>query len=208
MKFPVRVAASLLLVNSLSAMAAGDAAAGKEKAVLCAACHGIDGNSTVVTWPKLAGQHAAYIERQLDLIKSGARQVPEMAGIAAGLTEQDMADLGAYFAGRTPSAGVADPALLEVGERLYRAGNVKREIPACMGCHGPAGEGNPPAGYPALAGQHAAYTARMLTRFENGETWGEDDAASTVMAEVTDSLSAAEIEALASYIQGLYSKVE
>ena len=131
-----------------------------------------------------------------------------MAGIAAGLSEQDMADLGAYYASQAPSPGVADPALVEVGERLYRAGNVKREIPACMGCHGPAGEGNPLSGYPALAGQHATYTASMLTRFENGERWGEDDAASLVMTQVADSLSADEIEALASYIQGLYSKAE
>ena len=126
----------------------------------------------------------------------------------AGLSEQDMADLGAFYASQAVSPGIVDKALLEVGERLYRAGNVKREIPACMGCHGPAGEGNPLAGYPALAGQHATYTANMLTRYENGDRWGEDDAASIVMNEVTDSLSSDEIEALASYIQGLYSKAE
>ncbi len=208
MNFAIRLAVSLLLVASLPVLAAGDADAGKQKSAMCAACHGIDGNSAMAMWPKLAGQHAGYIQRQLALIKSGARPVPEMAGIAAGLSEQDMADLGAYYASQAPSPGVADPALVEVGERLYRAGNVKREIPACMGCHGPAGEGNPLAGYPALAGQHATYTAKMLTRFENGERWGEDDAASLVMTQVSDSLSADEIEALASYIQGLYSKTE
>ena len=208
MNFAIRLVASLLLVVSLPVLAAGDADAGKQKSAMCAACHGIDGNSAMAMWPKLAGQHAGYIQRQLALIKSGARPVPEMAGIAAGLSEQDMADLGAYYASQAPSPGVADPALVEVGERLYRAGNVKREIPACMGCHGPAGEGNPLAGYPALAGQHATYTAKMLTRFENGERWGEDDAASLVMTQVSDSLSADEIEALASYIQGLYSKTE
>jgi cytochrome c553 len=208
MKFATRFAACLLLVISLPVMAAGDASAGKDKSAMCAACHGVDGNSAMVMWPKLAGQHAGYIERQLVLIKSGARPVPEMAGITAGLSEQDMADLSAYYASQKVSPGVADKAQIEVGQRLYRAGNVKREIPACMGCHGPAGEGNPLSGYPALAGQHATYTAKMLTRYENGERWGEDDAASTVMTEVTDSLSGDEIEALASYIQGLYSKAE
>lgn len=205
MKALMRVAACLSLVVGLPALAAGDAAAGKEKAAQCAACHGMDGNSVVAMWPKLAGQHAAYIERHLALIQSGARQVPEMAGIAAGLTQQDMADLAAYYAGQQISPGVADPALLELGQRIYRAGIAKREVPACMGCHGPAGEGNPLAGYPALAGQHAAYTANMLTRYEDGQDYGEDDEASQMMTEVTDTLLAEEIEALASYIQGLYN---
>jgi cytochrome c553 len=208
MNVVTRLATCLLLLTSLPLMAAGDAVAGKEKSAMCAACHGADGNSAMAIWPKLAGQHAAYIERQLGLIKSGMRPVPEMAGIAAGLSAQDMADLGAYYATLETSPAFADPALVELGERLYRAGNEKREIPACMGCHGPAGEGNPLAGYPALAGQHASYTATMLARFESGETWGEDDAASTIMAEVSDSLLNAEIEALASYIQGLYRKTE
>ncbi len=206
MNVVTRVMTCLLLLASLPAMAGGDAAAGKEKSALCAACHGVDGNSSVAMWPKIAGQHAAYIERQLELIKSGARNVPEMAGIAAGLSEQDMADLAAYYASQEVSPGVADPAMIEVGERLYRAGNEKREIPACMGCHGPAGEGNPLAGYPALAGQHASYTAKMLAWFESGERWSADDAPSTIMTEVSDSLSNEEIEALASYIQGLYRK--
>jgi cytochrome c553 len=199
-----RLVACLLLLTSLPLMAAGDAAAGKDKSAVCASCHGADGNSTMAIWPKLAGQHAAYIERQLALIKSGARPVPEMAGIAAGLSAQDMADLGAYYASLEISPGVADPALVELGERLYRAGNEKREVPACMACHGPAGEGNPLAGYPALAGQHASYTAKILARYESGETWGEGDEASTIMTQVADSLLNEEIEALASYIQGLY----
>jgi cytochrome c553 len=189
---------------TLPAMAAGDAEAGKSKAAVCAACHGIDGNSAVAMWPKIAGQHAQYLERQLNLIKSGARSVPEMMGIVAGLDEQDFADLAAYYASQKTSPGVADPAKAELGERIYRAGIAKREVPACMSCHGPAGEGNPLAGYPALAGQHATYSTKALTRYEDGQTWGAGDELSIIMTEVADSLSAAEIEAVASYIEGLH----
>jgi len=202
MKFLIRAAACLSLILSLPVLAAGDAAAGKDKAAICAACHGADGNSAVAMWPKLAGQHATFLQRQLGLIKSGARPVPEMAGIVATLSEQDMADLAAYFSSQAISPGVADPALVKLGQSIYRAGIAKREVPACMSCHGPAGEGNPLAGYPALAGQHATYTAKMLTRFENGEHWGDD--ASRTMTEVADTLLAPEIEALASYIEGLH----
>lgn len=208
MKALTRAAACLYMILSLPALAAGDAAAGKEKSALCAACHGMDGNSTVAMWPKLAGQHAPYIERQLRLIKDGARVVPEMAGIAAGLSEKDMADLAAYYASQRTSPGAADSEKVALGERIYRAGIAKREVPACMGCHGPAGEGNPLAGYPALAGQHAVYTAKMLTAYEDGQQWGEDDEASRIMTEVSDTLLAEEIEALASYIEGLHSRSE
>ena len=134
-----------------------------------------------------------------------------MGGMAAGLSEEDMADLDAFYSSQTPAMGSITPEQEELalaGQPLYRAGSSEYQVPACMGCHGPAGEGNPLAGYPALAGQHATYTSSMLTRFENGERWGEDDAASLVMTQVSDSLSADEIEALASYIQGLYGKSE
>ena len=151
MKFLLRAVAMLTLVVTVPAMAGGDAAAGEAKSAICASCHGVDGNSTVAMWPKIAGQHAQYIERQLKLMKSGARQVPEMMGIVAGLDEQDFADLAAYYATQSVSPGVADPALVELGERIYRAGIPKREVPACMSCHGPAGEGNPLLGAPKLS---------------------------------------------------------
>ena len=204
MKPLLRTAALLSLIMTLPVMAEGDAEAGKAKAAVCAACHGIDGNSTVAMWPKIAGQHAQYIERQLKLMKSGARQVPEMVGIVAPLNEQDFADLAVYFAAQATSPGVADPAKVALGERIYRAGIAKREVPACMSCHGPAGEGNPLAGYPALAGQHSTYTAKALTRYEDGQTWGDDDELSQIMTEVSDSLLADEIDAVASYIEGLH----
>ena len=204
MSLMLRAAASLLVLVSVQAFAKGDATAGQAKSAICAACHGMDGNSTVPNWPKLAGQHEKYLVRQVNLIKSGDRAVPEMAAITPGLSEQDVEDISAFFAAQGNSGGVADETRVELGERIYRAGNADSGVPACMACHGPAGEGNPLAGYPALAGQHAVYTAKMLTRFRAGENWGEKDASSQIMNGSASELSDAEIEAVASYIQGLH----
>ena len=200
----LRAVAGLLVLSSLQAFAEGDAAAGQAKSATCAACHGIDGNSAVPNWPNLAGQHEQYLNRQLQLIKVGSRMVPEMMGITPGLSDQDMADLSAFFASQEGAGGVADVSNVVLGERIYRAGNADSGVPACMSCHGPAGEGNPLAGYPALAGQHAVYTSKMLTRFRSGENWGEDDKASLIMNGSASELSDEEIEAVASYLQGLY----
>jgi len=204
MRLMLHFAVASLLIVSLPAFAKGDAAAGQAKSAICAACHGVDGNSMVPTWPKLAGQHEQYLVRQATLIKAGARMVPEMAGITPGLTEQDIEDLAAYFSSQTSNGGVADPLKVELGERIYRAGNAQTGVPACMACHGPAGEGNPLAGYPALAGQHSVYTAKMLTGFRAGENWGEKDAQSQVMNGSAAHLTDEEIEAVASYIEGLH----
>lgn len=204
MSLTLRVAASLLVLFSVQAFAKGDATAGQTKSAICAACHGVDGNSMVPNWPKLAGQHEKYLVRQATLIKSGARMVPEMAGITPGLSEQDILDISAYFASQAVAGGVADESLVELGERIYRAGNAETGVPACMACHGPAGEGNPLAGYPALAGQHSVYTAKMLTGFRDGDNWGDSDAPSKIMNGSAAELSDAEIAAVASYIQGLH----
>lgn len=210
MKFSIKATALattlLALLVAAPVWAEGDAAKGQEKASLCAACHGADGNSTVAMWPKLAGQHESYLTRQLGLIKSGARSVPEMMGITAMLSDEDLPDLAAYFSSQASAPAIADLSLVDAGERLYRAGNAKTGVPACMACHGPAGEGNPLAVYPALAGQHSVYTAKMLTGFKAGTNYGEDDSASQVMVGVAKALSEIEIRAVASYIQGLYRK--
>jgi cytochrome c553 len=208
MSFLLRAAAASLVIFSFQALAQGDAAAGQAKSAICAACHGVDGNSAVPNWPKLAGQHPNYMTRQVALIKSGARPVPEMAGIVPGLSDQDIEDLSAYFADQQASGGVADESKVKLGELVYRAGNADTGVPACMACHGPAGEGNPLAGYPALAGQHAVYTASMLNKFRNGDNWGEDDHPSRIMNGSASELSDEEIEAVASYIQGLYLDTE
>ncbi|MFT7563192.1 MAG: cytochrome c553, partial [Bacteroidia bacterium] len=136
MKVLLKAIAGMTLLLSMSVMAAGDPAKGKELSGICAACHGADGNSTLAMWPKLAGQHQAYLERQLGLIKSGARQVPEMAGIVTMLSDQDSADISAYFSAQESSPAVADPALIALGEKIYRAGIEKTGVAACMACHG------------------------------------------------------------------------
>ncbi|MDX1556666.1 MAG: c-type cytochrome [Xanthomonadales bacterium] len=181
----------------------GDAAAGQAGSAVCAACHGADGNSIMAQWPSLAGQHADYLVRQMSLIKSNARPVPEMTGIVANLTETDFRNLAAYFSSQNRKIGVADESLVSLGRRVYQAGNAETGVPACMACHGPVGEGNPLSGYPALAGQQPVYTAKMLTQFRSGDHWGEDDAPSLVMVGVAENLSDEEIEAVSSYIHGL-----
>ena len=208
MSFLLRAIASLLVLVSVQAAAGGDATAGQAKSAICAACHGMDGNSVVPNWPKLAGQHEKYLLRQANLIKSGARPVPEMSGIVAGLSSQDFEDISAFFASQENSGGVADESMVALGERIYRAGNADSGVPACMSCHGPAGEGNPLAGYPALAGQHSVYTAKMLTDFRAGKNWGEGDAQSMIMNGSASELTDDEIAAVASYIQGLYLRAE
>lgn len=205
MKHFMQVAAILSLLVSLPAIAGGDADAGQGKSAICAACHGADGNSAVPIWPKIAGQHASYLERQLGLIKSGARPVPEMAANVSSLSDQDMADLAAYFSSQTIKPGVADAATVADGERLYRAGNRLTDVPACMACHGPAGEGNPLAVYPALAGQHAVYTEKMLKGFRDGSTWGDEDEPSIIMTDITLRLTNYEIKAVSAYVQGLHA---
>lgn len=208
MKHLLRFAIGLSVLVSVPALAIGDADAGQAKSAVCAACHGVDGNSVVPNWPKLAGQHAEYLERQIGLIQSGARPVPEMAPIVANLSEQDIEDLAAYFSSQTTAPGLTDESLRAAGELIYMSGNPDTDIPACMSCHGPSGEGNPLSVYPHVAGQFAVYTEKMLTGFRAGTTWGPDDANSKIMTDVTKRMTDEEIKAVASYMQGLYRVAE
>ncbi len=182
----------------------GDAKAGESKSAACGACHGIDGNPTDKQYPKLAGQNEAYIARQITLFKSQKRQNPIMMGFAATLSEQDMHDIGAYFAGKTSLPGVADDKLVERGQALYRAGDVKLGVPACMACHGPDGRGMAGAGFPQLGGQWTDYVATKLKDWKAGTTWG-DDANAKVMPAIAQKLSDADINAIASYVEGLHT---
>ncbi|MBQ4854965.1 cytochrome c4 [Rhodanobacter sp. B2A1Ga4] len=187
-----------------AAVKPGDATAGQAKAAVCGACHGMDGNSADAQYPKLAGQSEQYIVRQLTSFKAAKRQNPIMMGMASPLSEQDMHDLGAYFASKTPLPGVADQALVEHGQTLFRQGDATRGIPACMACHSIDGRGNPGALYPQLASQHAQYVEATLKAWHDGTTWG-DDAHSQIMPTIAKQLSADDIAALASYIEGLHS---
>lgn len=191
------VSATLAATTSL---AAGDAAAGKTKAAACAACHGTDGNSANPEWPKLAGQHAPYLVKQLANFKAGERTNAMMAPMAAPLSEQDMADLAAFFTSQTLAEGKVDPALVAAGEKLFRGGNATTGVAACMGCHGPNGVGNPQANFPSLSGQYAAYTVNQLKAFRSGERAND---AGKMMQNIAARMTDAEMQAVASYIEGL-----
>jgi cytochrome c553 len=180
----------------------GDATAGADKAGTCAACHGQDGNSVNPQWPSLAGQNASYLVATLQAFKDGTRSDVLMGAQAGALNEQDMADLAAHFAAQTPARRTADPVLAEAGTRLYRGGDIETEVSACIACHGPTGRGNAPAAYPALAGQHAAYTAKQLNDYKSGKRTSDGD--SQIMRNITARLSQDEIAAVAAYMQGLY----
>jgi len=179
----------------------GDAAAGEKLAGTCAACHGPAGVSGNPEWPSLAQQNARYTFEQLKAFKEGTRKNPLMSAQAAGLTEQNMRDLAAYFAEQTAKPGVASEESVAIAEPLYRAGDLERGILGCAGCHAPNGVGNPAAGYPKVAGQHATYTAKRLRAYRSGD--GIETAHGKIMAAVAEKLTDEEIDALASYLNGL-----
>lgn len=204
------------LTDAHGAANAGDAAAGQTKSAVCAACHGLDGNAQDPQYPKLAGQHERYIARHLALFKAGERDNAIMLGFAAMLSPQDMRDIGAYYASQQTLPGVADETVIadgphqgkkfyQVGEALYRGGDAERGIPACAACHSPTGAGNPGPAYPHLAGQHAQYTADLLRRYRDGAVFGRGENANAVMAGVANRLTDEEIEAVATYIEGLHA---
>ena len=180
----------------------GDAAAGQAKTAVCGACHGPDGNSMAPNFPKLAGQGDRYLLKQLHEIKDGKRTVLEMTGLLANLNDQDLADIAAYYASQKNTVGAADPALVERGQALFRGGDVEKGLPACTGCHSPDGQGNAPAGFPHLGGQHASYIEKQLTDFREGDRTNDGD--TMIMRGIAAKLSNKDIKALASYIQGLH----
>jgi cytochrome c553 len=182
----------------------GDAAAGQGKAAVCGACHGIDGNPAQSIYPKLAGQQEDYIARQLQLFHDKKRDNVIMQGFAAPLQPQDMHDIGAYFATKKSLPGVADSALVQRGEALYRGGDKSLNVPACMACHGPDGRGNPGSGYPQLGGQYGDYITAKLKDFHDQKSFGDDDRGK-IMPLIAKNLTDQDIAALASYVEGLHS---
>ena len=202
---PAIVAALALGLLATGAFAAGDPVAGKLKAAVCSACHGADGNSINAVWPKLAGQGTPYQMRQIMAIRSEhGRANPEaatMIPMIANLSDQDLADISAYFATQVSTVEAADPDLAEAGRRLYLAGDVDRNIPSCMSCHGPGGRGNRLAAFPQLGGQFAAYTAKQLRAYRDGSRTTDPAA---MMREIASRLNDADIDAVSEYISGLY----
>lgn len=184
----------------------GDVASGKSQSTPCSACHGADGNSAVPSFPKLAGQGERYLLKQLKDIRDGARPVPTMAGQLPGKSDQDLADLAAFYASQSATGSKTKPELVALGEKVYRSGVAERKVAACAACHSPSGKGNAPAGFPSLAGQHAEYTAAQLKMYRKGyedETGRTNDGDAMIMRSTAFGLSDKEIEAVASYIAGL-----
>lgn len=185
---------------SLPAFSMGNAQVGATKAVVCHACHGANGNSTNPQWPSLAGIGAGYIAEQLQNFKDGKRQNPIMMPNAMALSPADMADLGAYF-DSLPNTGLeADPTYWKSGQALYRGGDPTRNIPACMGCHGPTGAGNEPGRIPALRGQHSVYVIKQLQDYASG---ARGTGPNGIMQMIAKRLSANDMRDVASYVKGL-----
>ena len=192
----------------LDPFAHGSIQNGSGKSAVCSSCHGPNGNSENPEWPRLAGQSAVYIAEQLRLFKSGVRNNPIMKPLAGTLSDQDIADVAVYYQAQTVSGLEADPSFWKAGEHLYRRGDTARNIPACIACHGPAGRGNPSAGYPALRAQESVYVAKQLNDYASGARYTGTNVAtadpnSVMMLTIAKRLTPEDIRDLASYVQGM-----
>lgn len=180
----------------------GSFQAGQEKSSVCAACHGARGISDNPEWPNLAGQHASYLTKQLRDYQSGTRRYSAvMSPLAAALSTQDIEDLAEYYAKLPPAKGVSAQQALTRGERLYRGGDYRHHITACIACHGPKGTGNAQAGFPVISGQHPAYTIQQMTLFKEKKRQNDLNA---IMREISAHMPPEEIAAVANYLAGLH----
>jgi cytochrome c553 len=217
-RFSVKAAAAVFaLAVGMPAAFAADAVVGSPEAGAkiagrdCQACHGEKGNSTIPAQPNLAGQNAAYLREQLALFKAKKRFNPLMQAVIDPLTEQDFADVAAYYAAQTPAGLEADPSYWKAGKALYTSGDAARSIPACTACHGPAAQGNSASGYPALRAQHSTYTVKQLQDYLTQNRYRDPvdpskvnaTANSAVMSTIASRLTPEDIRNLASYLQGL-----
>lgn len=217
------VSFALLNVANI-AMAAGDINAGQRKSSSCASCHGEKGNSMMPLFPKLAGQHANYLVQQLQGFKSGDRNDATMTSMTAGLSDQDMQDIAAFYqaqditenapprldyddddddmtkaqiATAKNDAEAEQKSLMALGYDVYRNGDLDNEISACIACHGPHGEGNKPASFPALKGQHADYLMKSLKDFKSDKRSNDSY---NMMHMIAKKMSDKEIKAMSYYI--------
>ena len=189
-------------VSALFLLAAGDPKSGESKVAVCSACHGADGNSVVGLWPSLAGQNEKYLLKQLRLVKSGDRVIDSLVGLLDNLDDSDLEDISAFYASKKNKVGQVEESKLELGRKLYYAGNLEKGVPSCSACHSPRGLGNGPAAYPLLSGQQPDYVAKALKDYRSGARINEDP--SKIMAAIAYKLDDTEIEALSSFVHGLY----
>lgn len=195
----------LLLFGAGSCFAvAGDPDRGKTLTETCVACHGDDGNSTVSLWPKIAGQHEDYLYKQLEAFhegEEGPRYDPNMYSMLSSFNEQDMRDLSSYYASQKMTIGKAAADLFEMGQSIYRGGDMQSGVPACIGCHGAQGKGNGPANFPRLSGQNEEYTAQQLKNYRDGSRQTDPN---EIMRDIASRMSDQQIEAVSNYVAGLY----
>lgn len=188
----------LLTMFAGTAFAAEKSATETTAETVCAACHGVDGNSAVSVNPKLAAQHPEYLTKQLLEFKSGKRANAVMSGIATALSDDDMKALSTYFAKQNLKLGQSKTnGKGSLGEKIYRAGNLATNVPACASCHGASGAGIPKQ-FPRLSGQHTDYTLAQMKAFRTGERSN-----APMMMAIANKMTEAEIAAVADYIQGL-----
>jgi cytochrome c553 len=198
----------LFMGFSVSAAKQGNAENGKVKSVTCGACHGADGNSAIPMNPKLAGQHARYLVKQLTEFKLASRTGGKegrnnaiMNGMSAALSEQDIHDLAAYYSSQKATPGESSQDAVEQGNKLYVGGDLKRGITACIACHGPKGNGTSLSGFPDISGQHSAYIATQLKSFRSGE---RANSLNGMMADIAKRLTDEDIQVISSYVAGLH----
>lgn len=192
--------------TTVPALAGGDPAAGEAQAAPCSACHGQDGATGLdPTYPNLAGQNEKYLTAQLKMIRDGGRNIALMAGQLNGKSDDDLADLAAFYASlpRKVRQAQGDEETLALGESIYRSGIAAKGVAACTSCHAPSGNGNAAAGYPNIGGQPAGYTIAQLTAYREGERTS-DEAYGGMMRGVAQGLTDKEIAAVSDYIQGLH----
>ena len=192
----------IILTSIFLFLGAGNPDKGQDKVAVCSACHGSDGNSVVGLWPSLAGQNEKYLTKQLRLVKSGGRVIASMTGLLDNLEDSDLEDIAAYYASQKNTVGQTDESKVELGRKLYYAGNLEKGVPACSACHSPRGMGNAPAAYPLLSGQQPEYVAKALKDYRSGARVNEDP--SKIMVAIAYKLDDEEIEALSSFVHGLY----
>ena len=198
----------LFLGFSVSAVAKGVAENGKAKSVTCGACHGVDGNSAISMNPKLAGQHANYLVKQLSEFKLASqtkgkegRNNAVMNGMSAMLSEQDILDLAAYFSIQEATPSETSEDAVVQGNKLYVGGDLQRGITACIACHGPKGNGTSLSGFPDISGQHSDYISTQLKAFRSGE---RANSLNGMMADIAKRMTDKDIEVISSYVAGLH----
>ena len=195
---------TLYIYTASNIYAANDPIAGKNKSLICSACHGTAGISVNQQWPNLAGQHASYLIKELRDFKQGdLRSAPTMSPMTANLSEQDMADIAEYYSKQLPNNGKTPNEYLIRGEELYRKGDSNKHITACIACHGPDGHGNAEAGFPNLSGQQPLYTIQQLKAFKSGLRHND---MSSIMHNISDHMNNEDMTAVAYYLLGIAPK--